>query len=162
MINHNHHNPRELTQGYHKSVCANVICDGSSGGSTCPFGVRMLPLPWLLLVLLELELLLLHGMLREDFDKLMHCVGDAEECEEEHKQFLAHVGQGAVRGTPWQGCAWGMPLRNSLHILPELPVPLRQPVRRLHSQQMRPKSPRTLLRALQGCANWSTMLVRLT
>src|SRR5713101_879804 len=137
MINHNHHNPRELTQGYHKSVCANVICDGLSGGSTCPFGVRMLLLPWLLLVLLELELLLLHSVLGEDFDELMHRVGDAEDCKEEHEWFLARVGQGAVRGTPQRDCAWGTPLRNSLHISPELPAPPQQPVRRSCSQRTR-------------------------
>jgi len=36
-------------------------------------------------------------MLREDFDKLMHHVGDAKEHKEEYEQFLAYIGQGAVR-----------------------------------------------------------------
>ena len=48
----------------------------------------------LLLVLLEL-LLLLRRALGDDFDELVHRVGDAEEREEEeHERFLARVGRG--------------------------------------------------------------------
>jgi hypothetical protein len=48
-----------------------------------------------LLVLLKVELLLLlHHALVEDSDELVPRIGDAEEREEEHKQFLARVGRG--------------------------------------------------------------------